>query len=288
MTGTARLVSPSGPATRSQLVAGVSQLQLLGVEAVWDEDVLARAAYLAGSDRRRADELVAALETKPDALWMVRGGYGAIRTLEALADRLPACPPVPLWAFSDGTALLSAWGRLGWPAWLAPPVIQLPRLTRSSLRRIGQAWQSGFVAPFDGLEPLVAGRATGPMAGGNLCVLASLIGTRWQPALDGRIVVLEDVGEPAYKVDRLFTQLRLSGALDGCAGLVLGRFTDVDDQQSRLIEGFFEEVAPGLGVPVAAGLPVGHGRHNAPVPFGPPATLETAADGSVATLRFGR
>ena len=106
------------------------------------------------------------------------------------------------------------------------------------------------------------------MAGGNLCVLASMVGTPWQADLRGRIVLLEDTGERAYKVDRLFTQLAYAGCFEGIAGLALGTFTHVTEEQSQAIDDFFARVAPSLGVPVIRGLPLGHDVSNAPIPFG--------------------
>ncbi len=295
----ARLVAPSGPIKRVTFDEGLAAMQALGIPLAWDGDehapgdaagVLATGDYLAGSDARRADELLAALAEQPAALWMVRGGYGAVRTLETLGERLAASPPAPLWGFSDGTALLAAWDRLGWPAWHGPPLSQFSRLDTTSLARVRAAWHAGHVAPLEGLRPLAPGRATGALAGGNLCVVSSLVGTPFAADLRGRIVVLEDTGEPVYKIDRLFTQLRLSGGLEEAAGLVLGGFTAVSDDQRVLIDAFFADLAPRLGIPVAAGAPVTHDSANAPLPFGRGShlrgVLEVPADGGPARLSF--
>src|SRR5690606_7169389 len=167
-----------------------------------------RTAYLAGSDRARAERLVTAVEARPRGLWMARGGYGAIRTLRALdahggSAALDALPPVPLWGFSDGTALLARWAARGWPAWHAPPLSQLERLDAPSVARLRAVVHAGHVAPFEGLSPMAPGVVTAPLLGGNLCVLASLVGTPFAVSLRGAVAVFEDVGERAYKVDRL-------------------------------------------------------------------------------------
>ena len=237
----------------------------------WRDRILAAEGYLAGSDEQRADQLVDALALGGHDLWMARGGYGCIRTLDV--DRLRTRnlfigPPGTLWGFSDGTVLLAAWDRAGWPAWHAPPISQLPRLDDASLARVHRAWHEGTVAAFSALRGLAPGTASGPLAGGNLCVLASCVGTPWAADLRGRIVLLEDTGEAPYKVDRLMTQLVTSGALEGCAGVILGAFTDVTEEQRSAIDAFFQNLAPTLGVPVAAGLPVGHGAAHAPLPYG--------------------
>ncbi len=275
MTPVALSLAPAGPLDPTTLDAGLTAMEALGISFAWPqgwrERVLARADYLAGSDAARAGALHDAIVRGPDAIWLARGGYGCIRTLaaaEGMGLDLFDHDPVSLWAFSDGTALLAAWDRAGWPAWHAPPATQFPRLDALSRARVRAAWHGGHVAPFEGLETLAPGRATGPMAGGNLCVLASLVGTPWEADLRGRIVLLEDTGEYGYKVDRLVTQLALGGGLGEAAAIVLGRFTHVPDTQPALLDRFFERFASTLGIPVARGMPVGHDEDNAPLPFG--------------------
>ena len=270
--GRAIAISPAGPIDAEVLEAGIQALErldipLLAPDTAWRPDLLARQGYLAGDDGLRAAQLLAGLDLEPAALWMTRGGYGCIRTLEALAG-MPAARPTPLWGFSDGTALLAAWTRWGWPAWHGPPLSQLPRLDEPTLQRVRDAWHHNTVAPFEGLPTLSEGEATGPLAGGNLCVLASLVGTPHQAQLAGRVVVREDVGEAPYKVDRLTQQLLLGGGLQEAAALVLGQFTGVDEAAGAAIADFFQRLAPRLHIPVLRGLPVGHGAQNAPLPFG--------------------
>lgn len=272
-----RLIAPSGPLNAQTFQAGVEVMRGLGIQPHWPEHLLDRDGFLAGPDDARAADLRAAVEERPPAIWMARGGYGALRTLEASPAGLFDQGPVPLWAFSDGTALLAAWDRAGWPAWHAPPPTQLVRLTPHSLARVRAAWHAHHVAPFEGLTPLVPGDATAPLAGGNLCVLASMIGTPWAADLSGRLVILEDTGEPAYKVDRLLHQLALAGAFEGALGVIFGAFTAVPAPELEAIDGVIARFATLLGLPAAAGLPIGHDRENAPLPFG-------AASGHVATL----
>ncbi len=298
MSPTALSLAPAGPLKADTLDEGLAAMAAMEIALDWPEAwrdrLLERAAYLAGSDEMRARTLAEALDRTPDAIWMARGGYGCIRTLQAAEDLgldLFARTPVPLWAFSDGTTLLAQWDRAGWPAWHAPPTTQIPRLCELSRARVRAAWHAEQVAPFQGLETLAPGTAQGALAGGNLCVLASLVGTPWQADLSGRIVLLEDTGERAYKVDRLFTQLAYTGCFEGIAGLVLGRFTQISEDQAAGIGQFFERVAPSLGVPVVRGMPIGHDVENAPLPFGQGspwrARLEAPIDGP-ASLSFER
>lgn len=270
-----RIIAPSGPLHASALDSGLARLAEMEIVADWPEGwregvMDTDGGHLAGTDAQRAGRLREAIAAQPQAIWMARGGYGAIRTLAAAAEAggLFDGPPVPLWGFSDGTALISAWERAGWPAWHAPPITQLGRLDDESVARLRAVWHAGHIAPFDGLTTLAAGTGSGPMAGGNLCVLASMVGTPWEARFDGRIVLLEDVGEPAYKVDRLFTQLRLSGAFKRAAGIVLGDFSALDAVQAAAVAAFFVAEAATLGIPVVTGAPFGHDARNAPLPFG--------------------
>jgi muramoyltetrapeptide carboxypeptidase len=121
----------------------------------------------------------------------------------------------------------------------------------------------------------VPGRATGTLLGGDLCLLASSIGTCDFPPFDGAILLLEEVAEPPYKVDRMLTQLRRTGLLHGLAGVALGQFTECADGWPVSIVEVLAERLGDLGVPVLGGLPIGHGQRT--VPVGVPATLDVAA-----------
>ena len=294
--GAALPISPSGPLAAETLDEGLAELDAMGIP--WGfapggrAAALAREGWFAGDDSHRAGALLAAADAGGRALWMARGGYGAVRTLEALGEGVFDRQPVELWGFSDGTVLLAAWDRAGWPAWMAPPLSQLARLDEPSRARVRAAWHAGYVEAFEpGLRTLVPGRGRGPLGGGNLCVLVSTLGTPWAADLRGRVVILEDTGEPAYKIDRMFTQLRLAGALEEAAALVLAGFTAVTPDMAQAIEAYFVAEAPRLGIPVAWGLPIGHDVANAPLPWGRAsgwtATLEARADGT-ARLGFER
>ena len=124
------------------------------------------------------------------------------------------------------------------------------------------------------------GRATGRLVGGNLALVSSLCGTPW--AVDGRdaILVLEDVGEATYRLDRMLTQLRLAGAFDGCVGVAFGHCTDcpdTTDDGTRTVEAIVTELADALQVPTLQGIPVGHIADQWTVPFGAIATLDADA-----------
>jgi muramoyltetrapeptide carboxypeptidase len=129
----------------------------------------------------------------------------------------------------------------------------------------------------------VPGTATGPLIGGNLSLVAALLGTPWAWPAEGAILFLEDINEEPYRVDRLLTQLRLAGVLDAVAGLVLGSFTE-----GGAPEGVLQQMLGGLGKPVLGGWPAGHGTPNRPLPLGLTVRLQVAADGTGGELIWQR
>jgi len=284
----AQAALPAGPAAWGQLPEGVAALLDLGVSLDLDpqlqEPPPEDRTWLAGPDLWRAERLVAAIDAAPDLIWIIRGGFGSTRLLGAGAGDIITAQrraidfrgrPVPLVAFSDGTALLAFWDQQGWPAWSGPPLTQLTRLEPLSIARLRAAIGAGIIAPFEELRGLHAGVAEGRTIIVNLCVLTSLIGTPLIPDLAGAILVIEDTGEPPYKLDRLMTQLVKSGAIDGIAGFVFADFvadrrlpeSSLDDLQ-RVFQHFVNDWAASRGIPVASAMPIGHGSENTLLPFG--------------------
>lgn len=263
----AQIILPSSPirdgAERERFDAGVTWLSQHREVLLPPHEV--SLPWLAGDDRSRARALT---EARADCVWMGRGGAGAARTL-AVFER---DTPIELWGFSDGTTLLGEWCKRGWACWSAPPLTQIARLDAASLARLVLALQ-GEVPAFEGLTTIVPGHAAGPLAGGNLAVLSSLVGTPHMPRLRDAIVVLEDVGEVAYRVDRMLHQLLFSGAFEGVAGVVLGDFMGIAASEVAVVRQCLEVFFGALGVPCAAGLPFGHGASNAALPMGVPFVL---------------
>lgn len=281
------LVSPSGPANEERVEVGVAMLEGWGLKAVRAPGLLERDGYLAGRDDARLAGVNAALrDPLVRALICTRGGYGAQRIVDALDFEAARRDPKLLVGFSDITALqLAMWTRAGlagvhgpMAAWNAARTG--PASAESLRRAIMTTDEVVLVArPEEETGSVVIGGApvTGTLLGGNLCLLAATIGTADLPDLRGAILLLEDVDEPPYKVDRMLTHLCRAGALAGLAGVAVGQFTNcVDGWPTTVADVLLERLAP-LGVPVLGGLPVGHGREQASVPVGVEATLDAAA-----------
>ncbi len=259
------LVSPAGPLRGAADVdCALATVHRLGWEPVVGHHVLDRHAYFAGRDEARLADLNAALgDPTVDAIWCLRGGYGAMRLLPGIDWNALATRPRALIGFSDVTALLSGAGTHSGVGGFHGPVARNP-LTAFSERSFLAAVQ-GAGQPcgrWSGGRTLHSGAADGYLAAGNLALLAALVGTPYFPDLDRTILVLEDVNEAAYRVDRMLRQLLLAGVLRGVRGVVVGQFTGcperADDDGARSIDELFTELAVALGVPCAAGAPVGH------------------------------
>ncbi|MFI6818086.1 LD-carboxypeptidase [Nonomuraea sp. NPDC050328] len=276
---TVAIVAPSGPPDPVRLRQGVRRLEALGLKVVTGRNVLARGGldYLAGSDEERAADLQAAwCDPAVAAVFCARGGYGAGRLLGLLdwAAMREAGPKVLLGS-SDITALHHVFGlELGLPT-LHGPMPACAVITDGAEPE-PRTWEhllaalEGRPLPVPGEEMLVPGRAEGVLAGGNLSLLASLCGTRYQPAFADRLVFLEDVGEEPYRIDRMLTQLLQAGAFDGARGFVLGSWVGCGDPMPVLRD----RLVP-LGVPILAGLPVGHGSPQLSIWLGALGAIDT-------------
>ncbi|BCL13110.1 peptidase S66 [Micromonospora sagamiensis] len=283
---TVMLVSPSGPIRPERLARGVELLTGWGLRPVPAPNAYARHGYLAGTDELRAADLNTAF-ADPDVRGIVctRGGYGAQRVVDAVDMAAVRRDPKVVAGFSDITALQFALWRGARLASVHGPGAawrdeRTPLRSAESLHAALTTTEPVTVAadPAEGTFPVrVPGRATGTLLGGNLCLIVASLGTRDMPDLTGAILLVEDVQEPPYKVDRMLTQLRRAGALDGVAGVAVGQFTGCADGWETTVVDVLLDRLGDLGVPVLGGLPVGHGPGQLTVPVGTPATLDTDA-----------
>ncbi len=276
------LISPSGPLQGpDDTERAVATAEALGWEVQLGRHALRRTGYFAGDDAQRGDDLLAALlDDSIDGIWCLRGGYGAARLLPRLSTDVLQRHPKALIGYSDVTVLHAAWQRAGLVSFHGPMArAVLSDFSRDSLvRALQHGTDSCGEAP--GARVVRGGRATGRLVGGNLALVSSLCGTPW--AVDGRdaIVVLEDIGEATYRIDRMLTQLRLAGVFDGCVAVAFGHCTDcpdTTDDRTRSVDAIVTELADTLCVPTLQGIPVGHISDQWTLPFGAIATLDADA-----------
>lgn len=237
--------------------------------------------HLAGSDADRLADLHAAIAAPDvDAIWCARGGYGSQRLVDAVDVDLLRRHPTPLIGYSDITALHLAWrARAGIDGVHGPTAEARPgRLAPADW----DAWAAtlrGAPLALEGATTLVGGTAEGPLVGGNLSLVASTIGTADERALDGAVLLLEDVGEAPYRLDRMMVHLRRAGVLARVVGVVLGGFTACEDRRHPTPTA--EEVVAAhlrdLGLPSVTGWSLGHGAGQRAVPLGGWVRLDATA-----------
>ena len=234
------------------------------------ESVKRQWRWFSGTDQQRADDLERAWNNPSlDGLIYVGAGWGGARVLEA-GFRFPNRP---LWTlgFSDTSSMLMA----QWSAGLQGAIHGSTAGPDPQWARTVRLLKGKPVAPLQG-RAVNAGVARGPLVVTNLTVATHLIGTPWFPDLRGSILVLEDVGEAPYRVDRMLTQWRSSGVLRGLAGVATGRFSwkgEVEPGDFSM-DGILEERLSDLGIPLVMNLPLGHGLPNMALPLGAAATLD--------------
>ena len=278
---TVAVVAPAGPFDRAAFETGLAMIS--GRYAVrYDESILSRQRYLAGDDDRRFKELVTAL-ADPDvkAVFCARGGYGAMRLLPRLAawagkhtGRLIAAKP--LIGFSDITALHLWLQSNGLASIHAPVLTQLGRLPAENPRRLFSLLESSAPAsPLEGTDTYVEGTVEGPLLGGNLSVFTRLLGTPFMPSLEGAVLLLEDLSEQPYRLDRMWMHLELAGVFRQVRGIVLGQFLGCEPRDGGYTAAeVLRDLAVATGLPCAAGFPIGHGDVNEPVGLGMRVRLE--------------
>jgi muramoyltetrapeptide carboxypeptidase len=276
------IAAPASAFDRAAFVRGAEFVAAQGYRVTWRDDILARAGHFAGDDERRAAELNAWLcDPEVKAILFARGGYGTSRILDRLDLGARRRRPKAIAGFSDLTALLLSVTRRAGIAVFHGPLVANAGTGTAGERDMARLLDllSGKPGPraHRGLRALRPGHARAPVTGGNLSLLAHSIGTPFQVQTRGRILFVEEVNEPLYRVDRSVRQLLLAGALRGVAGLVLGRFSGMRPAERRAVPRLFLEALGSRAVPAVSGFPAGHGSPNRALPFGVPATLDAEA-----------
>ena len=289
------LVAPAGPLGEGAVERAAERVRSWGWEPLVGEHAHGRTGFLAGHDEARAADFNAALrDPSNDAIWCLRGGYGTMRILDALDWGALAARPRPVIGFSDNTAIHLAIQRLGAVSFHGPhpATVEFNDFSRDTLLRVVSDDAPVGILPFpagsDGrAQTLTPGIAEGPLLGGNLSLVAATLGTPYAIRAEGALLFLEEVGESSYRLDRLFTQLRLAGVLDRVAGIVIGAFTEAPDADNPHMPSpadVLRERLGDLGVPMAMGFPFGHVDDNWTLPMGVRARLN-AGEGTLELLQ---
>lgn len=273
-----QIVAPSSPFDHEEARKGIAWLSRR-YEVAWDEGLFSREGFLAGTDERRRSELARAFEDPSiAAIVAARGGYG----LSRIAHELPwgALLASPKWivGFSDITALHVEAAARCLASMHAPMVCGIGRASENERERFVELLEHPFAERrFEGLVTIHPGEAEGLLFGGNLCLLHAAAASNRLRVPEGAIVLLEDVGERPYRVDRMLTNLIVGGHFEKVRGFALGDFTDcAPGPDGVTVENVLRERLERLGRPTLAGLPIGHGKRNEGVVLGAWARLDAS------------
>jgi muramoyltetrapeptide carboxypeptidase len=269
------IIAPASPVTDDEISPAVRILEEAGYRVIKGSHLYDKNGYLAGTDQDRLTDLHDMfLDSDVKAVLCARGGYGTTRLLNNIDFDIIRKYPKPVAGYSDITALiLSIYKMTGMIVWHGPMLRGITgskRYLKTLLKQMSA--DGGMDIRLSKDNVLKEGKARGILLGGNLSMVCALIGTPYIPSFEGSIFFIEERGEPLYRIDRMLTQLSLSGLLRGVKGIISGNFQDCGEPDSidtLLLETFSYEI------PVYRGFPAGHGSKNRPLPMGAEAEIDT-------------
>ena len=280
------LTAPASAVPEKKLQRAVDFVRALDLEPVlYPSCYFAnRHGYLAADDVQRSRELNEAFaDDAIDGVWCIRGGYGAHRLLPLLDFDVIRAHPKRFLGYSDITALHTAFNQeCGFITYHTIMPSTEPEADEFTMTRLKEALFGSLAGPLENppdqpLTTLVPGRASGPLCGGNLSLLAASLGTPWEIDTRGKLLFLEDIGEKTYRVDSMLTQLRNAGKFRDCAGVILGAWTDCppeDPEKTLELPEIFSELIAPAGKPAVMGLACGHVLPTLSLPLGARAELD--------------
>jgi len=288
------LIAPGSPISDTRLEQAIQNMFNLGFAVKEGRNIRQKYGYLAGTDEQRlADIHWAFSDPEVEAVWCVRGGYGCGRLLPDIDMDIIRRNPKIIIGYSDITALHLAIHKATGLVCFHGPVAasEYPENTLKHLNSVLVQPQKNYVIsvpdeteelPGTAFKPytISPGKAQGALIGGNLALLSALAGTPYLPSFAGKMVFIEDIGEQPYRIDRMLIQLLQSTDLKQAAGIALGVFYDCQPKSggtipSLSLEETLNDCLGRLGIPVLYGLPFGHVQHNATLPYGIEAALDT-------------
>ena len=287
------VVGLAGAVWNTKVISGFKHtLKEMGLTAWLAPSVYCRSGYLSGTDEERLKDLKQALlDPEIKAVFCIRGGWGTARLMEHIDWTWFTENPKIIIGFSDITFLINAinhrtglvsyHGPVGNSGWNAFTVDALKKaLFETETLKLGMTPSQMTKAKIS--RP---GTATGTLIGGNLCVFVSMLGSPYFPDCHGKILVLEEIGEEPYRIDRMLTSLRLAGVFSQISGLILGQFTDcspASPQQSYSLSEVLQQHFGTAAFPILSNAPLGHTENKWTLPLGVEATL----DADLGTLTY--
>lgn len=290
------IIAPSGPPNQESLERSLAFLEHLGLKWRFGKNVNKVHGYLAGTDEERLEDLHDMFQDPTiKGIICARGGYGAARYTDQIDLQLMQENPKIFWGFSDITFLHTAMGHYSNLVTFHGPMLascvgkeSFHELSAKMFQQLFEPMELYYTEAIGPLETIVGGVAQGELVGGNLSLLASGIGTKFEVNTKGKLLFIEDIGEEPYRVDALLNQLRMAGKLNDAVGIVVGDFADAapkkEDASLTLAE-VFDHYLGSLSKPVVKGFKIGHCQPHFAIPLGVGAKLD--ADNRTLTILPG-
>lgn len=281
------MIAPASPSECSKVEKAVKYLENMGYKVKTGESVYSSRGYLAGSDELRAQDINSMFaDNEVDAVFCLKGGYGSQRLLDMVDFELIRNNPKIFMGFSDITALLNAiYQQCGLITFHGPMggdfAGGLGKPTKSAMKRALESTDPIGELPNPEIPGVLCeGKAKGVLVGGNLSIVAASLGTPYEIDTADKILLLEDVFEEPYSIDRMLTQLRLAGKLRDAAGIILGDWGNTvpeEPEKSLTLDEVFDDIFKDIGKPVLTGYKIGHCKPNLTVPIGAEAVVDTCS-----------
>lgn len=280
------VIAPAGPPNMQQLQQGIPFLEKMGLRVKLGKSIDHVHGYLAGTDRERlADFHQMIADPRIKAIIFARGGYGSGRLVDAIDYELIRNNPKIIWGYSDITYLhIAIRQATGLVTFHGPMVASdiaetdFDVLSAWMFEQLFAPTTLYYTEQISALNTLVAGEATGQLVGGNLSLIVSTQGTPYELDTKGKLLLLEDVDEPPYRIDSMLNQLKLADQLGEAAGIVVGDFANADQgkEPSLSLEQVLQDYLGHINCPVMTGFKIGHCFPNFAVPLGVMATMITS------------
>ncbi|MEK5036435.1 S66 peptidase family protein [Sporosarcina sp. FSL K6-3457] len=290
------IIAPAGPPNEEFLERSLAFLEQLGLKWKFGKSVKNVHGYLAGTDEERLDDLHDMFEDSSiKGIICAKGGYGSARFADKIDYQLMQENPKIFWGFSDITFLHTAMGLYSNLVTFHGPMLatnvgkeSFDELSAKMFQQLFEPMELHYTEAIGPLETVTGGMAQGELVGGNLSLLASGIGTKFEVNTKGKLLFIEDIGEEPYRVDGLLNQLRLAGKLDDAVGIVVGDFANAEPKKGQLsltLDEVFDHYFGNLGKPVVKGFKIGHCEPHFAIPLGVSARLD--ADSRTLTVLPG-
>jgi len=274
MKKTIRVIAPSAPVKDKDALLEAKKLWESRGYTICMENIFRRTreeSFLNGSDEERSQELISALYGEEDIIWLAAGGCGLTRILSYLPQKIDIAPKTII-GFSDGCALLAfAYKNYGWKGIHGPllwTLIKEPPEVIEAIDKYFCSQMDHIIYPKMTLDSTQVVQLEGTIIPMNLTILTELIGTPWMISLKNSILMLEDVKEPTYKVDRMLTHLYNAGSLEGLKSIIMGRFSYCEASAGKDAERVIADFCHDKNIPLFKGFPFGHWGENWPIQFG--------------------